>query len=158
MPLSFVEGAWNKFSQAHLMTGGDESTYYATHFSNYVRTTVAMPPLEKSVIGRNLQPKIEDVKFTARDGSQTMPSMDRDPSLQGRCRDQVAQLASLSTGEFGGAHELHPVEGLAVSRSMLFAPPADVPLRLDTLICSPWKIPLAKNLMEVGALLKNNCF
>lgn len=73
MPLSFVKGAWNKFSQAHLMTGGDESIYYATHFSNYVRTAVAMPPLEKSVIGRNLQPKIDGVKFTARDGSQTMP-------------------------------------------------------------------------------------
>lgn len=32
-----------------------------------------MPPLEKSVIGRNLQPKIDGVTFTARDGSQTMP-------------------------------------------------------------------------------------
>lgn len=32
MPLSFVKGAWNTISQAHLMTGGDESIYYATHF------------------------------------------------------------------------------------------------------------------------------
>jgi len=43
MPLDFVKGAWKKYSQAHLMTGGDESIFYATHFSNYIRTAVAMP-------------------------------------------------------------------------------------------------------------------
>jgi len=73
MPLSFIKNAWNKYSQAQLMTGGDEAIYYAMHFPNYIRTAIAMPPLEKSVIERNIQPEIENAKFTAQDGSQTMP-------------------------------------------------------------------------------------
>jgi len=72
-PTGFCHGCLDRFSQARLTTGGDESIYCATRFSSDVRTAVAMPPLEKSAIGRNLQTKIDGVKFTARDGSQTMP-------------------------------------------------------------------------------------
>jgi len=32
MPLDFVKGAWNEFSQAHFMTGSDESIFYAIDF------------------------------------------------------------------------------------------------------------------------------
>ena len=48
--------------------------------------------------------------------------MDRDTGADARRPEQVRQLPSFGLGELTGAHALHPVECLALSRPMLLVP------------------------------------
>jgi CubicO group peptidase (beta-lactamase class C family) len=74
--LSFYKDICDQFSMRTWNSGGDHGIYINMHLAQFFRSGLIMPPLEKSVLERDIQPDIEKITFTLKDGSQTISLKD----------------------------------------------------------------------------------
>jgi len=71
--LDFYKEITEKYSMKTWNSGGDHGIYINMHISNYFKSGIIMPPLEKSVLERNINPEIGNITFTLKDGSTSIP-------------------------------------------------------------------------------------
>jgi len=74
--LSFYKEITDQFSMRTWNSGGDHGIYINMHLAQFFHSGLIMPPLEKSVLVRDIQPDIEQVSFSLKDGSQTITLKD----------------------------------------------------------------------------------
>lgn len=72
--LEFVTEATERFNFPNWQSGNDDSIYYNMNIPSFFKTSLVPNSGEFSVLERDINPKIQDVKFKAHDGS-TTPSL-----------------------------------------------------------------------------------
>jgi len=70
-PLDFIKAARERFSFPNWQAGGDDSVYYNLHIPEFMNCGIAVPVMETRALKREINRRLDDLTFKAKDGSTT---------------------------------------------------------------------------------------
>lgn len=72
-PIDFIRGAHARWSTPNWQAGGDDSVFYNLNISAFLKCDAIPPTMAVRSLERNIKPELDELTFTARDGSRTAP-------------------------------------------------------------------------------------